>query len=341
METLSSTLRKSFSLLAAVNIITTLFSPANSQEQPQRHYHIGGPNIICNGEPTILRGINAMHIFSPKDPSIDQWDGIKIIREFVGDLQHAPLERGETWRDPNHNWTLNSLQTLIDKNRERGVLTILCPFTWNGEKSTQFTGCNPLKQEWYPRYKQRMQEWARHFKGQSDLWIELMNEPFHELESPQDSQMWLDTMSDMVDNLRTAGWEGVIVVPGSGWGQDETVIERMGHKLERGRRNLIFDVHVYTRWLKDPKTIGERLDKIKQTRLAYIFGEIGPGSPSEICDTSPFLNQAKQRGLNVLAWGWGTNGPRTVMNLQNNDGSPNNNGNYSWGWEFKKFLKTP
>jgi hypothetical protein len=51
-------------------------------------------------------------------------------------------------------------------------------------------------------------------------------------------------MSDMVDNLLSAGWTGIIVVPGASWGQDETATERTGQALLRVRKDIVFDIYL-------------------------------------------------------------------------------------------------
>lgn len=279
-----------------------------------------------------------MHIFAGNDPL--DWPGIGIIREFVGDLKNAPLKSGETYRDMDHHWRLRALQDLVDDNRKRGLVTILCPFSWDGSKETQFTGSSPCQSPWYKDYKSRMREWAAQFKGQSDVWIELMNEPFHPLNTAEDDALWLAAMTDMVDNLRSADWSGIILVPGSAWGQDETVIERMGPRLLAGRNDLIFDVHIYNRWQDQPDTIPARCAKIKASGLPFIFGEFGTGSGDGVRDTHPFMKAAQENHFSVLAWGWGTWGPRKPNNLQLNDGTPNDVGNFGWGSAYKAFLNS-
>ena len=189
-------------------------------------YGIKGNAILCDGKPIIVRGINAMHIYNSKiDPDVFTWSGINIIREFVGDLRDNPIKPGEIFSDEKHH-TLHSLQDTVNENRKYGIITIVCPFGWDGASATEFTGCTPQGSTWYADYKARMREWAKQFKGQSDVWVEVMNEPFKSLQGAEGDKMWLSTMTDMVDNLRSAGWDGIILVPGSAWGGDEAVIMR-------------------------------------------------------------------------------------------------------------------
>ena len=325
-----------FAAAVVTSFLSFICSPAGLAS-PAR-YQIEGASIMCDHNAVTLRGVNAMHIFGGNDPDLVNWSGIGIVREFVGDLEHAPLQ-GDAYRDSSHNWTLHPLQQLVNNNRERGIVAILCPFGWDGQKSSEFTGCKPRSAAWYASYKSCMREWASHFKGQSDVWIEVMNEPFQKLQTESDDEDWLATMKDMVDNLRSAGFDGVIVVPGDAWGQDESVIERVGARLIKDRPNLLFDVHVYDQWLNHPDSIEHRCEQIKSSRLPFVFAELGPGaSQSHVCDPRPFIEAARKNNFSVLGWGWGTYGPRQPINLQTNAGGPNDVGNFNWGSSFKAFL---
>jgi len=311
---------------------------AAAQDSPR--FQIKGNAILLNQKPVIVRGVNAMNIFGVKDPMY--WPGTGIVREFVGDLKNAPLKADETYRDQKHHWTLHGLQGLVDANRKRGLVTILCACGWDAFAETEFSGKTPMASPWYDGYKARMREWVSQFKGQPDVWIEVINEPFKPLTSIEDENCWLATMVDMVDNLRSAGWDGIILVPGSGWGQDEAVIEKLGPQLFQGRRDLLFDVHIYNRWLDHPESIPERCARIKASGLPFIFAELGPGSgPKWVRDARPFIKAALENHFSVLAWGWGTWGPRHPINLELNNGDPNNVGNYNWGTSFKEFLASP
>lgn len=301
-------------------------------------FHIRGSAIVRGGKPVVLRGVNAMHVFGGDGADLTTWPGITIVREFVGDLKDEPLEPGSAYHDKARNWYLHSLQDVVSHNEARGIVSIVCPWTMDTFKETDFCGSIPIKAAWYADYKSRMRDWARQFKGQKMVWIEVMNEPFVILTTPQDDALWLSSMSDMVDNLRSAGWDGIIVVPGSAWGQDETVIERMGPALLKGRRDILFDVHIYERWLSHPSTIDERIAAIKASRLPFIFAELGPQNNVNFDDPKPFIAAAQKNKLSVLAWGWGTYGKRSPGNLQTNEGGPYDVDNFGWGSAYKSFL---
>jgi len=273
-----------------------------------------------------------MHIFNGNPTDLLKWPGIGISREFVCNLKNAPLKPKATYYDESHKWYLHSLQDIATSNSRRGIVTMFCPFGWDSNDAT------PSKAEYYAVYKKRMQDWARRFTGQPFVWIQLWNEPYAIFKSPADDALWLSTTADMVDNLRTGGWDGIIVVPGSSWGQDETVIERMGPQLLRGRRDIIFDIHAYEGWSAHPENIAARFAALNAKRLPFLIGEVGPVN-QETYDPRPLLDMARTNRISVLAWIYADgNGSNSLLT---HDYQPNNASNFNWGSTFKALLAEP
>ena len=104
-----------FAAAVATSLLSFICSP-DGLASPAR-YHVEGTSIICDHNPVTLRGVNAMHMHGGNDSDLVNWSGIKIVREFVGDLEHAPLQ-GDAYLDSSHNWTLHPLQQLANNNRD-------------------------------------------------------------------------------------------------------------------------------------------------------------------------------------------------------------------------------
>ena len=307
-------------------------------------FRINGSEILRDGKPVVLRGVNTMHIFNGNPSDLRKWPGIDIAREFVCNLKNAPLEPGATYYDESHKWTLHSLQALATSNSQRGIVTLFCPFNWDGsDANTGFCGATPSKTAYYAGYKRRMQDWARQFKGQPYVWIELWNEPYEQLRKTEDDALWLSATSEMVDNLRSTGWDGIIVLSGAAWGQDETVIERMGPQLLRGRQDIIFDIHVYEQWLAHPETIPARVAALRAKRLPFLIGEFGPANGKTCYDTKPLLDAARANHISALAWIYTAPNPGDHGGdfLLTHDYLPNDVSNFKWGSTFKAFLAEP
>jgi hypothetical protein len=113
------------------------------------------------------------------------------VREFVGDLKDTPLAPGSTYRGDARNWTLHSLQDIVSNNNRRGIVTLICPWSVDGSNETAFCGSTPTHSAWYADYKTRMRAWVAQIIGQPAVWIEVMNEPFVVLNTPEDDALWL------------------------------------------------------------------------------------------------------------------------------------------------------
>jgi mannan endo-1,4-beta-mannosidase len=319
-------------------------SPMPSGEVSAPAFHTRGGELLRDGKPVALRGVNTMHIFNGDPADLLKWRGIEISREFVCNLKCAPLEPGTSYYDEAHKWTLHSLQALATSNSQRGIVTLFCPFNWDGnDKTTGFCGATPSKTEYYADYKKRMQDWARQFKGQPYVWIELWNEPYARLKSPADDALWLSATADMVDNLRAAGWDGIIALSGAAWGQDETILERMGPELLRDRQDIVFDIHAYEQWLAHPQTMAARFAALRAKRLPFFIGEFGPANGKTSYDTKPLLDVARSNQISTLAWIYTAPNPGDHGQdfLLAHDYQPNDLNNFNWGSTFKAFLAEP
>lgn len=319
-------------------------SPTPSRDSGAPVFHTIGGELLRDGKPVVLRGVNTMHIFNGDPADLLKWPGIEISREFVCNLKNAPLEPGTIYHDAARQWTLHPLQDLATRNSQRGIVTMFCPFNWDGnDKTTGFCGATPSKMDYYAGYKQRMQAWARQFKGQPYVWIELWNEPYARLKSPADDALWLSATADMVDNLRAAGWDGIIALSGAAWGQDETILERMGPALLRGRRDIIFDIHTYEQWLAHPETMAARFEALRAKQLPFLIGECGPANGKTSFDMKPLLGIARTNHISTLAWIYTAPNPGDHGGdfLLQHDYLPNDVNNYQWGSTFKAFLAEP
>ena len=102
---------------------------------------------------------------------MNSWN-IDIVREFVGNVKEIKLT-GNVFQDATGAY-LHSLQAVVDSNRANKKITIICPFRWDGNASTDFTGTMPSQTFWYNNFKTILQQWATHFISQPDVWLEAM-----------------------------------------------------------------------------------------------------------------------------------------------------------------------
>ena len=302
-------------------------------------YTISGSKIYKYNTPVHLIGANAFHIFSAGSSDMKNWN-IDIAREFVGNVKEVPLS-GNPVQSINGQY-LHSLQAIIDSNRKDNRITILCAFGWDGTSATEYTGKRPSQTLWWQNHKIKLQQWAAYFKNQKDVWIEVWNEPYrYDRADGYTDDIWMNDMNEMVAVIRNAGNENVIIVPCAEQGQDETVLINKGALFLNSKKNILFDVHAYEKWLLvSNANMGSRLQNLKTNNLPVIFGETAPLNAGVLMNTKPFLDSIYNLGFSVTAWVWKYSSNDKDALLDDN-GLPNNNGNNNWGSTFKAITTKP
>lgn len=306
-------------------------------------FSVQGHSILKGGAAITLNGVNAMQTFGLSDPRLMNTWGVEIVREFIGNLREQPIS-GTPIQGSNGKW-YHPLDAIVEQNRANDKVTLLCPFGWvntSGERQL-LTGLNPLEQPFYPEYKSKMQAIAAHFAGQSDVWIEVWNEPFQwNNENNYSHNLWLQSMNDMIKNLKeVAGFTNIIVVPGNAQGQSEEVLLVHASTLQTAFNNLVFDLHAYEKWLLNQSAlqIQERLRRLRENNIPVIFGEIGVENVGKLLPVDAFLSVAKRLEIPVLGWLWNKNSDDKNA-LLTNEGRPNaHEENNFWGERFYLFLK--
>ncbi len=235
-------------------------------------YAVKDAAILKTGTPTFLGGgANAFHTFGLGDTAdanaLTNWN-VKIVREFIGNLRENPLTGTYAIQSSTGAW-LQPLQNVVNANSANGKITILCPFGWvdTNKNTYTFSGLNPSAQSFYAEYKTKMKLMAQQFKGQSDVWIEIWNEPYSwNNTNGYTDALWLKDVTDMVNNLRSvSGFTNIILVPGNGQGQLEDAINNKGKTLLQTNNNIVFDLHGYEKWMIGTTTasITTRLQTLK------------------------------------------------------------------------------
>ena len=304
---------------------------------------IEGADILKNGQPISYKGVNAMQTFGLENPDLmEEWN-IEISREFIGNLREQPIY-GSPILASDNKWH-HPLQSIVDQNRSKNIITILCPFGWVDTKGQQilFTGLNPSSQPFYQAYELKMKQIAEHFKDQTDVWIQVWNEPYHwDNKNGYSHELWLKDMEEMVDNLRWVnGFHNIIVVPGNEQGQSENAVINQGKKLIENRFNILFDLHAYEKWLvnTDENQLISRMANLKNMDMPIIIGEVGVQNVGDVMEVSHFLSAARAVDISVMAWLWNRNIQYNNA-LMNEVGQPNSTAaNNYWGKTFKEFLE--
>lgn len=302
-------------------------------------FSISETKIYNYTNPLQLIGANAFHVFGAGSSDMNSWN-IDIAREFIGNIKEVTFS-GAVIKDLNGAY-LHPLQNIVDSNRKNNRLTVLCAFGWDGTAATEFTGKSPSQTFWWNDFKIKLQQWAIHFKGQKDVWIEIWNEPYrYDRADGYTDDIWLADMNELVSIIRNAGNNNIVLVPCAEQGQDESVLINKGKIFLDGKQNILFDIHAYEKWLLDSgSNISIRLQNLKLLKIPIIFGEVAPMNAGTLMNPKLFLDSAYNKGLSICAWVWKYDNNDLDALLQNN-GLPNNNNNNSWGSLYKNICLSP
>lgn len=297
-------------------------------------YNISNTQINKGKSPLQLIGANALHVFSGGGSDLNRWN-LDVAREFVGNVKETPLT-GYPIKDANGAY-LYSLQNLADSNRLNHRITIFCAFGWNGTSSTLFTGQRPTQVAWWNDFKTKLGQWAIQFKDQPDVWLEVWNEPYrYDRADGYTDDIWKSDMTELLNVVRNAGNNNIVLIPCAEQGQDESVLNNKGLSFLTGKSNVLFDIHAYEKWLlSTPANVGNRLNQLKQNNLPVFFGETAPMNAGTLMNPQFFLDSVYHRGLSVCAWVWKYDSTDTDALLDQN-GLPNNLNNNNWGSLYKE-----
>jgi mannan endo-1,4-beta-mannosidase len=264
-------------------------------------YTISGTKIFNNNLEVLLIGANAFHVFSAGGSDMNSWK-IDVSREFVGNMLQQPLS-GNIIQDSTGAF-LYPLQTIVDSNRVNKRITILCPFGWNGLPANVFSGLMPTQTYWWPEFQTKLKQWAIQFANQTDVWIEVWNEPYrYDRTDGYTDEKWMSDMNSLVSIIRKAGNKNIILVPCAEQGQDESVLNNKGGAFLSGKTNILFDVHAYENWLLvTDAQIGARLQQLWQNNIPVIFGETAPLNAGALMNPNNFIDSVYNRGLSICAW---------------------------------------
>lgn len=301
---------------------------------PAGPYQVSQTKILFQGSATQYIGANALHVFGGGTSDMTAWK-MDIAREFVGNMKETPLQ-GATIQDANGAF-LHSLQEVVNSHRADQRIIILCPFGWDGKSTTVFSGLRPSQAPFWNEYLSRLSQWAAYFKDQPDVWIEVWNEPYRfDRADGYTDDIWTQDMTQMVNTIRNAGNNNIVLMPCAEQGQDESVLINRGVSFLSGKNNILFDVHAYEKWLLVSNAqMGNRLRQLHKASLPIFFGEMAPHNASVLMNPAPFLDSVYQQGFSFSAWVWKYDGT-DVDALLDVSGQPNNNNNNNWGSLYKE-----
>jgi endoglucanase len=131
-------------------------------------------------------------------------------------------------------------------------------------------------------------------------------------------------MQQAVNVMRSAGYRGVISIPGIDYAND--LSPWLGHEPRDPRHQLIAEAHVYGKNVCASVACLNRTMAPVARRVPMIFGEVGETYDDSSCGStnmSVFLHWADAHDVGYAAWTWDTWGDCLSL-ISNYDGAPAN-----------------
>jgi hypothetical protein len=289
-------------------------------------YSTSGSNVLSYGAPFEWRGANKMDTFGGSPSSMTPW-GMDIVREPIDMLLTST----------------STMQTIVNNARAAGKVTILCAMWYDNDAFSggttpypdcQLLGANPTSDPRWAAVTNRWQDIANQFKGQSDVWFDLWNEPYWYDDSHGYSDtLWLSDMRLLVDNIRSKGARNICLVPGSATGQGHQVFINQGANLLAGRSNILFQIHCYQyKWNVSQATVESRFQAVLNAGCPLIVGEYGAGDPF-----ANILSAARNKKVSTVAWLWKSSNSDNEALLRADGITPNDVSNNSLGSGVRAF----
>jgi mannan endo-1,4-beta-mannosidase len=286
-------------------------------------YSVTGTNIMKNGKMWIGTGCDD---FEQTGLTTVTGYGFQIVRIPIDDMTECPIYTSQGTLHTSLGYE-HPLQDVVSNNRSQGLITILTPFGWDLGSNQQILNNFPSQMSYYAAFKTKLAAIAAAFAGQTDVWIEVWNEPYPWTNTGFTESQWLSDMNDLYNTIR-GQCSNIILIPGQAEDTQETVLVDKGSTFLSGKTNVVADIHCYNGWTGNSEANSiSRIQNIRNAGWALIFAEAG--QDQYVTNCTNLLNAAVSQGVPTLGWSWNANdGSQLVSN-----GTPT-----AWGNQFLPYL---
>jgi len=265
-------------------------------------YVSGRRLYYANGNEIIMRGINHAHTWYRSETS-----SFANIKNTGANAVRVVLSSGNRWTRNNSNDVANVIQ-LCKTNQLICVLEVH-DTTGYGEEPAAISLGEAIS---YWRSIQSV------LTGEeAHVIINIGNEPY----GNNNPGRWTSATINAISELRSAGFDHMIMVDAPNWGQDNSFTMRNNAAAVFNAdpdRNTVFSVHMYGEFNTDSK-INSYLSYFINNSLPIVIGEFGhkhsDGDPNE----NAIMALAQAHDIGYLGWSWsGNTGGVEYLDLVNN-----------------------
>jgi mannan endo-1,4-beta-mannosidase len=255
-------------------------------------FHISGRYVLdANGNNFIMRGINVPHNWYPEQTSQFQHTkakGANTVRVVLSSGQNWPKNSASDVSNVINLCKTNKLVCVLEVHdttgygEVAGATTLAQAVTYWKEIQSVLTG-----QEAY-------------------VIINLGNEPY----GNNNATGWINATKNAIAEMRTAGFQHLLMVDAPNWGQDWEFIMRDNATSVFNSdplKNIVFSIHMYGVF-EQAAAVQAYVSSFVNAGLPLVIGEFGhehsDGNPHE----DAIMSTAQSNGIGYLGWMWSGGG---------------------------------
>jgi len=278
-----------------------------------KNFKIEGAKIIApSGSEVLIKGVNVNGpgwVF-PRDTLQD----IGLILD-VWKFNAIRLCAAIGWEFAENN--NKDLDKIIGAFTERGIIVMLEVHDYTGSYPPDagyrrgkdaYVYPLPVLRDWWA-------DKVKRFGGNPYVWFNIMNEPGPD-DSRASAESWYKIHAELIETIRAAGAENIIVLDEHGWGQGSgyrggksgyaSAIIQMGPELNKQYGNLLYSLHVYDAWYDGKHDFDAYFNDARERGLCVILGEFGVGKEniSQHSAIKAMYNSAIPNNIGRIYWAW-------------------------------------
>jgi hypothetical protein len=220
-------------------------------------YSTSSTTILRDNATFVPKGVNCFTVFSPSGAGT-KYDNFKNNWKFNTVREYMDMS--------SVNWS--SWDTITNAAINRDMVVIIANFGWG---STNATGWRPASHPNWSQIKSRWAEVANRYKGKTNVWFNVWNEPFA-WNGSDGYKRWQynQDMRELCKVIRDTGANNPIVIDapyqGGGW----TEIMAEGDNIRDGYGSVIFNIHCYGSNWSSYSTNVDRFNQCKADEPFFI-----------------------------------------------------------------------
>ena len=273
--------------------LTAVINPVLAEENG--FYVKNGRVLEYNGSDFIARGINYPYAWFASN-----WNSSVTAMAATGaNCVRVVLSNGKRWTKTSSA----TVQQIVQKCKDNKLIAVLEVHDCTGYSEQSGSVALSTAVDYWKEIKSVL------IGQEKYVWINIANEPLGNNVPKAD---WIDQHKKAITDLRSAGFEHLLVVDAANWGQDWEKIMHgsAGSVLEADQKSrTLMSVHMYDVYKSDAEVNGYLKQFAVTKKWPLMVGEFAAdhGSDKPV-DEQAVLDRCKEYGLGYIGWSWSGNG---------------------------------